>query len=592
MKLKFYFKVAMAASFAAVALWSCSSEIDFTDDSLDTSVTIGGDSLAVPVGSLDTIRMNDFLQMQEGGIVKTDKDGNYYIEFTKDFHRTIDMGNVRDNVRLQEQNISKDLTFKSDDMQGTPSGDMFSWTMDLADESMTYSCDLGSAVEYVVSIDRVEFNDATVSLAIPYVNLPDGSRIEVTMGFPDQFEIRDSDIKEHIFSGEVYYGRIDFPAVEIESVNFGLTEKDDFSDVRFEFSIKEIAITTESGQGGYNPGNELALDMMLNVGGSEPYAFFGKVNISTENQLDDIYSDTENLVMLDGIPSFLKADDVRLVFNNPRLEVELSSNIGVPMTAEAVMTGMDYDMNTGMYEDADVSLAIALDAPYTTGNASAPEWVRYWVSPVNPGSDMPAGYEWIQNTELRTFLSRIPDALKVDVEAATDLTKDVRHQLYFDRDYEVGGDMKFILPFEFGSGLYLPVRQTIDGVPEIVSSALSSASLTITGKVFSTLPVDVELGIILLDYDNRQVGALKNVQTIQSANADGTPSESYLNLSSEGMEITGEVYSVALEFVLSSDIDGLSFSDESFLSVQDVTLSVPGGITVNTSVINDNNMNY
>ena len=581
----------MAASFAAIALWSCSSEIDFTDDSLDTSVTIGGDSLAVPVGSLDTIRMNDFLQMQEGGIVKTDKDGNYYIEFTKDFHRTIDMGNVRDNVRLPEQNISKDLTFKPD-KPGTPSGDMFRWAMTPTDGSMTYNCDLSSALEYVVSIDRVEFNDATVTLAIPNVNLPDGSRIEVTMSFPDQFEIRDSDIKEHIFSGEVYNGRIDFPAVEIESVNFGLTEKDDFSDVRFEFSIKEIAITTESGQGGYNPGNELALDMMLNVGGSEPYAFFGKVNISTENQLDDMYSDTENLVMLDGIPSFLKADDVRLVFNNPRLEVELSSNIGVPMTAEAVMTGMDYDMNTGMYEDADVSLAIALDAPYTTGNASAPEWVRYWVSPVNPGSDMPAGYEWIQNTELRTFLSRIPDALKVDVEAATDLTKDVRHQLYFDRDYEVGGDMKFILPFEFGSGLYLPVRQTIDGVPDIVSSALSSASLTITGKVFSTLPVDVELGIILLDYDNRQVGALKNVQTIQSANADGTPSESYLNLSSEGMEITGEVYSVALEFVLSSDIDGLSFSDESFLSVQDVTLSVPGGITVNTSVINDNNMNY
>lgn len=591
MKLKFYFKVAMAASFAAIALCSCSSEIDFTDDSLDTSVTIGGDSLAVPVGSLDTIRMNDFLQMQEGGIVKTDKDGNYYIEFTKDFHRTIDMGNVRDNVRLPEQDIRKDLTFRSDE-SGTPSGDMFRWAMTPADGSMTYNCDLSSALEYVVSIDRVEFNDATVTLAIPNVNLPNGSMVEVTMGFPDQFEIRDSDIKEHIFSGEVYYGRIDFPAVEIESVNFGLTEKDDFSDVRFEFSIKEIAITTESGQGGYNPENELALDMMLNVGGSEPYAFFGKVNISTENQLDDMYSDTENLVMLDGIPSFLKADDVRLVFNNPRLEVELSSNIGVPMTAEAVMTGMDYDMNTGMYEDADVSLAIALDAPYTTGNASAPEWVRYWVSPVNPGSDMPAGYEWIQNTELRTFLSRIPDALKVDVEAATDLTKDVRHQLYFDRDYEVGGDMKFILPFEFGSGLYLPVRQTIDGVPEIVSSALSSASLTITGKVFSTLPVDVELGIILLDYDNRQVGALKNVQTIQSANADGTPSESYLNLSSEGMEITGEVYSVALEFVLSSDIDGLSFSDESFLSVQDVTLSVPGGITVNTSVINDNNMNY
>lgn len=581
----------MAASFAAIALCSCSSEIDFTDDSLDTSVTIGGDSLAVPVGSLDTIRMNDFLQMQEGGIVKTDKDGNYYIEFTKDFHRTIDMGNVRDNVRLPEQDIRKDLTFRSDE-SGTPSGDMFRWAMTPADGSMTYNCDLSSALEYVVSIDRVEFNDATVTLAIPNVNLPDGSMVEVTMGFPDQFEIRDSDIKEHIFSGEVYYGRIDFPAVEIESVNFGLTEKDDFSDVRFEFSIKEIAITTESGQGGYNPENELALDMMLNVGGSEPYAFFGKVNISTENQLDDMYSDTENLVMLDGIPSFLKADDVRLVFNNPRLEVELSSNIGVPMTAEAVMTGMDYDMNTGMYEDADVSLAIALDAPYTTGNASAPEWVRYWVSPVNPGSDMPAGYEWIQNTELRTFLSRIPDALKVGVEAATDLTKDVRHQLYFDRDYEVGGDMKFILPFEFGSGLYLPVRQTIDGVPDIVSSALSSASLTITGKVFSTLPVDVELGIILLDYDNRQVGALKNVQTIQSANADGTPSESYLNLSSEGMEITGEVYSVALEFVLSSDIDGLSFSDESFLSVQDVTLSVPGGITVNTSVINDNNMNY
>ena len=82
--MRFNFKaavIAVLAAVSAVAIVSCSSEIDLTDG-LDTTVTWGGEAFSLPIGSTAEIAVGDFLELSEGDIICTDEDGNYYLEFS------------------------------------------------------------------------------------------------------------------------------------------------------------------------------------------------------------------------------------------------------------------------------------------------------------------------------------------------------------------------------------------------------------------------------------------------------------------------------------------------------------------------------
>ena len=93
-------KAVSAAFLAAAALWSCSSEINFSDGSFDPTITFGGDSLTLPVGSTDAIRMEDFLNSDGSDIIRKDADGNYYIEVGRTFSKTVGLGDLRERIRL------------------------------------------------------------------------------------------------------------------------------------------------------------------------------------------------------------------------------------------------------------------------------------------------------------------------------------------------------------------------------------------------------------------------------------------------------------------------------------------------------------
>lgn len=582
-------KAVSAAFLAAAALWSCSSEINFSDGSFDPTITFGGDSLTLPVGSTDAIRMEDFLNSDGSDIIRKDADGNYYIEVGRTFSKTVGLGDLRERIRLPHEEIPKTEYFTANIAEGVPTGynDMFTWRTTFSDAVITYNMDLREALENVVSIDRIEFEDASLSLRIPRISsLPAGSALSVTMEFPESVRLTDNNGvpvtgNSVEMTGRFWdYGEVYFGDYRIESINLNMDEDELRSNpsVSLDFRITDATLTTTKGQGGF--AGSLKLDFMLKVGeeyGGDalPSRFYGKVNLSSED-MDGGYED--NTIYLGDIPEFLMSGDVVLDFQNPAIDMTLSSDIGVPMMVDASMTSYMRDD----YSSSGSTFDLSIEAPFSDDPfKSVTE--KYWISPMRPSS-LPAGYEWQQNSDLRDFLTRIPEMIQVDVDAYSNVNSAGLHMVDFSVDqYSLDGDLRIVLPFEFGSSLRLPLRQTLENVPSAIVDAFNSAAVSLAGNVTSTMPVDIEIRMVFLDSDMRTIGTVAAGRKIESAGADGKPVTTPIYLSSKDMQVDGdEVYAMALELVMTSDSpEALPLNDDSFIQISDIVLKVPGGITVN-----------
>ena len=113
----FLLKSAVLIAAAAAILWSCSSEISFDEDSFDSSMTFGGDSLAVPVGSTDVISLDDFLSVSDGGLIQKNSEGEYFIEFTQSFEEHVDVNDIISNTDIPE--VSAIIILKLRRTEGT-----------------------------------------------------------------------------------------------------------------------------------------------------------------------------------------------------------------------------------------------------------------------------------------------------------------------------------------------------------------------------------------------------------------------------------------------------------------------------------------
>ncbi|MDD4361721.1 MAG: hypothetical protein PHF48_04710, partial [Bacteroidales bacterium] len=97
MKTKNPGKWAIGALFALLMLVSVSSCIDTRYDmnkGISTKIAFGGDSLAIPLGSTDTIRVGDLLNTDSIDLISVGEDGGYGI-------------NMSDSISVEVPSIDK-----------------------------------------------------------------------------------------------------------------------------------------------------------------------------------------------------------------------------------------------------------------------------------------------------------------------------------------------------------------------------------------------------------------------------------------------------------------------------------------------------
>lgn len=581
--MKFLFGRCMSAFMVSVmvaSLYSCQHEYDL--ENINGEVTIGGDSLAFPLGSTDSIRLTTFIESQDLDMLKTDENGNYYLVFSQDFEEIVDLTDYTDDIMVDGVNIDFSKTLRIPDMgeTGTVRSDV-RLSMDF-DENFSLEYSFERAAEAgLKDIERVLFDDArlsvTADMSASAIDLPVGMGVEVVVEFPEKYVFEDTpmiDGNTVVFYGNMdENGIVDFSPVNIMEIQFDLQEGESFVFVD-DFSIRTLSIIVSEEDMPSVQGGDLDVDLNVNVGsensGDElmPSAFYGRMKLN----MDPI----QQVLSMDGVPDFMKDDEFVLDFYNPHAELMLGTNAGIPVTVNASIVAVG-----GTQESIELSLPV----PYSY-DPDITDSVLYYLSEDRPGNIGDA--EW-RKADIASLISKIPDNVSVTVLPTTDDNSEELHYVECDAEYHVSGRMDMYVPFAFGENLYLSVEQTMEGLDAMVGELLAMTDITIGGNIVSTFPVTVEITAKFLDSNNNPLDIMVSTQTIASSGSDGIPVSTPLDLSVKSTGTVEDIHAVALSFtLLPGDEPGVSFSNKAFLQA-DISISAPGGITLDIMDLDNGN---
>lgn len=562
----------------AVLFAGCTSELTVGEGELDMTVTVGGDSLSLPLGSTDSITIGNFLNIDSVEFVYVDKGGNIFINMSESFEEDVSVADYVDKLTVDgfvKQFEEQTFTVPA----GTVVPDLGIVNVDFLEfeEEFTYNFMFEEARESgLLSITKLDFEDTWIvpeiklSSAMP---LPSDLKMLLEVVLPDSFIMGQSSYVNGstiLFEGNVTSsGDVDFQPVSIDGLVLNIAENEPF-EIEYTFILKGLSMVVDMEDIADLEGSEINVAVGLSVGAEDrklhPASFYGKVDLA----LDEIVQQID----LDAIPDYFKSEDVYLDFAYPYATVKLTSNSGVPFVVDA---SIEPYLSSG---EAVQPIDVRLESPVSM-DADISKTVSYWLSSEMP-SDV-ADYEWI-DADIRNLLLRIPDRLDVGIRPYSNLDTENDHYIDCNATYKVSGEMSVVLPFAFGEDLYIPVRDTINNIPAEVGTAMSSANVSITGDIFSTFPVAMNISGYFLDSNNRRLDIEVQTQKIQAGTED-SPVSSPLNIVVYKSEQAVDIASMVVQFELLAGTPGVPISENAWVKA-DISVGIPGGLTLDLGTNN------
>ena len=557
-------------SFAAAAVCiGCTSELKVGEGDLDMTITVGGDSLMIPVGSTKAMGIGDFIDLDTVDFIEVDGQGNYFLKMTDTFEEEVSVSDFAESMTVE----GIDRSFDEREFTVYPGATGVSAEFDFAEE-FTYLFSFQDAKEDgLLSISRVNLKDTYL---LPRVHLeadkiiPESMVLSLDVIVPEKYKFEDVPAVNGTtitFEGKVSEsGDVDFQPVMMEAIELNLGKEDPF-EFQDEFTVNNLAISVDQAEMTEFEGAVLNVSSGVTFGGDDgmlhPSSFYGKVDI----KLDEIVEQ----ILLDEIPEYLKGEEVMLDFISPYATVSLMTNSGVPIIIEADIVPV--------FESGDSQtdpIGLSLSAP-VSDDENVTETANYWLASENP-SELPSGYQWVE-ADVRNLLSRIPDRLDISVRPFSDTCSVEEHYIDCDAVYDFSGEMMFVLPFEFGDDLYVPVRDTLANMPKELGTALSTADIMLNGTVISSFPVSLRLSGYFLDGNYEPLDIEIPKQTIDAGGAAGEPVSSQLSINVPQSPRAGEIAYLVFQFELLEGT-GAPISESSTIQITDISAGIPGGLTL------------
>lgn len=557
-------------SFAAAAVCiGCTSELKVGEGDLDMTITVGGDSLMIPIGSTKAMGIGDFIDLDTVDFIEVDGQGNYFLKMTDTFEEEVSVSDFAESMTVE----GIDRSFDEREFTVYPGATGVSAEFDFAEE-FTYLFSFQDAKEDgLLSISRVNLKDTYL---LPRVHLeadkiiPESMVLSLDVIVPEKYKFEDVPAVNGTtitFEGKVSEsGDVDFQPVMMEAIELNLGKEDPF-EFQDEFTVNNLAISVDQAEMTEFEGAVLNVSSGVTFGGDDgmlhPSSFYGKVDI----KLDEIVEQ----ILLDEIPEYLKGEEVMLDFISPYATVSLMTNSGVPIIIEADIVPV--------FESGDSQtdpIGLSLSAP-VSDDENVTETANYWLASENP-SELPSGYQWVE-ADVRNLLSRIPDRLDISVRPFSDTCSVEEHYIDCDAVYDFSGEMMFVLPFEFGDDLYVPVRDTLANMPKELGTALSTADIMLNGTVFSSFPVSLRLSGYFLDGNYEPLDIEIPKQTIGAGGAAGEPVSSQLSINVPQSPRAGEIAYLVFQFELLEGT-GAPISESSTIQITDISAGIPGGLTL------------
>ena len=294
----------------------------------------------------------------------------------------------------------------------------------------------------------------------------------------------------------------------------------------------------------------------------------------------------------------MKGEDFTLDFENPYIEMTVTSNVGIPVEGEIEIVPVFGDAPD---EEAAQTISISIPAAESTGMTKT-----YWIAATQDG--MPSGYEFLE-ANIASLLKRIPDSISLNINAHTDAEQPSTIETSAKYELTLGYDV--VVPFVFGEDLKIKMDYTIPGesddagentgespeessnvLPPILGELLNMNALGLGGYIESALPLQLELTMDLLDSHDEIIRTEPIKVNIAAGSAEKpvqSPLDVVLKLS-EGADGT-DLTKIRMNFeVTSGNMSGEPVTDMSYIQAV-LKVKVPGGITIDLSSLGESENN-
>lgn len=558
-------------------LFSCSADkYDIFNKEIDMTVSIGGDSLAIPLGSTGKIFLSTYLDDLGSDMIYKVKLGNDSILAIR----------MKDEISFALPVIDKSKVIINDFTHNSAT-----------DISMP-------------SIPTVSLGGSPVLPSMPSIVINEDMSITQFIPIPDIIKEVDSLIFE-LFPIIINLSLEDFPDLGVNSkalLNLAIKIPDKFilnekltnntlnisQDMLKGNILKTLYVRgikfEEGGLAGNLSLNEsisirggIVITLATPLPGSTPVTAKFKISIGINDIVPtDIYGIVEPVIEsaditygLEGLPELLTGEGVVLDFSQPIILAKMESNIGIPINAEVELLPYDNEIPR---QEAIQNFSLELTPSKDPTEIAIS---KFWISNSETFRDPAyADYEF-KEINLPSLFVPIPTSLDIKMNPIVDITE--RHHISMGVDYSAKFTPDIILPFIFGEDFKVSLADTITDINSL-TDGLDLAAITLKGEIENSIPLDLKLSFVALNSEGDEIISDESIAPIiiNSAKKDGTATSTSLNIPFSDLVGSDEpIYSLILSFEINAGdgLVGARITGGEYISTK-LSIKTDGGITI------------
>ena len=448
------------------------------DTPIDPTVTLLHDA-HIPIGSSEKVRLDTLIKRYGPEIneyLKEDQNGGYMFYFDGSFSLNNELRNlnIKEVAAVDGISFSKSFTLHPDELNEEDRS---------YDVNYAYSATIKDFPAELTKLDDVLFDDVYLNLEAIFENLPTGPKaafdVDLTVGLPEYIKPNTIAVK-----GTVSDRKFTLDPVKLEKI----------SGVEIpESGELDVAITVDGCISASSEETDISIfkkDIIMTVNASLQNSD-GKIAIAKAKGIFSYDFNQVTTVQLGELPDALKDDRMCIDLTNPRISLDINTNIGIPLSGslEIVPYCDDQPVTENIITLENVVL------PYF---ASASEDVAKGFCICNNKSSVPDGYEFIK-ADLSKILKQVPDSIQIRINgnAGGGVLSVVEPKAEYKFDVEYG----ITVPLSFGEDFSMTAETEIDMTSVQKFTALGDFG--ITGQVVNETPLSLSVKLDILDGDGK-----------------------------------------------------------------------------------------
>ena len=557
------------------------NDYDLAKD-IDMTVSIGGSEFAIPGGKTEEIKLGKILELDDEDLVKTDENGNYYLEQAAEEPMTTTI--KVESFRIPAPNIEPiQLDIDVSDLSLPIRANLPPIAFPETSTEFNFS-QTGLPVE-LKSISSISTDMNTV-IKLSYTNasIRKATLTGVTLTFP-----------EYIISKDLTNHQLSIPDITLSSGIQSIPQTVTIQGIDctklkegegLDGNTHSIEISGKISLAGNVSVNSNDITFPLNDKKLQIKATITMDAITAKSitgKVDPKITITADPIKLNNLPDFLSDNEINLDVLNPM--IFLTINNGSPL--EANITG-----TLSPYKDGKLTITKPIDfsIPDILGNSETTADQRFCLSPIDPKI---AGVRHCPVPDLSTLINKIPDEIRFDIQPKA-ADKEVTVDLGKPDGFTFKTDYKVNVPFVFGDKLTIVYKDTINGWMEDLED-FEIKLINVTGTVINKIPLALSFTAEATTLNSQgetvkldgieikvKTNGKENDNTITAGSEQGTSTPLIIEMKEIKSGSIKKLDGVMLKAVAkSSPADaGKHLNKNQSIQLIDLKLKVPGGLKV------------